>query len=144
MAAKDQMDQDVRVLDQPCTGAPDLCGAPAGVACGPGCASLAADPDREQDLAPAQLAVHQPEAESWRLMSPAELGQLLAEEHYSGLSLVGEVYLLPSSGGAPQCLTLQLAATASDNDYLDSTYVLVNGAGEEHAEHVYVTIDGRA
>lgn len=29
----------------PCTGAPDLCGAPAGQACEPGCPSLAAEPE---------------------------------------------------------------------------------------------------
>ena len=32
-------------MSPPCVGADDLCGAPAGVACAPGCPSLAADPD---------------------------------------------------------------------------------------------------
>lgn len=110
-------------------------------------AQLVADAHRDERTprGPAQLAVYQPEGESWQLVDPHGLGELLADAHHSGLSLVGEIYLLPATGGAPQRLTLQhVASKTTEDDHMLLTCVLVNDAGEEHAEHVYVRIDARA
>jgi hypothetical protein len=59
-----------------CTGAPDLCGAPAGQPCDPGCPSLATEQALEQAPAPTRFAVlvKGPRGRKWFRADSAQTG----------------------------------------------------------------------